>query len=1229
MTAVEPLARYYFAPTVREGLAAYITEDTAATEPESGKWPERALIDARLTPWVDGTAQTNVVHKKVGLFGPGDVLGFDPLVVTRTDPRANVWDYEPNFMPMVELSEPDLPWRFTPDVALADDSGRLTPWIALVVLKKTEYAGLDERLPDDKAKNSSPVRWITKVSTSALPQFDSLWQWAHVHLTESGDLGNTGSMAERVALRAAVIERLSAEPGAFDSHIVARLICPRRLEASTAYTAFIVPTFKMGQVAAGLVPPADDIGGTTAGWTSSDETVDLPYYYRFEFGTSVKGDFEYLVRLLEPRPLEGLGKRRMNCASLEYGLGNCPGRLIKNPDPLGIPEMIEDPHVLDLEGALMSPGESPDRWSNDTPAIAAFRLKLAEVLNRAVLRAQAGAEGSDADDPRVVPPIFGRRHAQRFTVGSSAHEPWQNDVNLDPRQRAAAGFGAAVIEKDQEALIASVWDQLGHIEDANQAITHGQLGLEASKGVHQRLLTLPLADFLWTSAPVFQRIPFPNSGTVANHFDQSPIPPAALDPAFRRILRRGGGIRKRQQRAQESPPAGRDLLSRLNQREIAAAGAHPAIPGIPSMCDITDRAVEILERETAPRRASGKTYRISGRVVDRYSHNGIRGVRIEAWDKDPFVTDLIGSAVTNQRGWFRFELDRSFYGDGPLDARPDVFFKVLRRDESLTVMAPRVLRDVQPGDTTVVVEVDQGPGSDARLNFRLKGRVLDRATQKGVAWLRVEAWDKDMVAHDLVGGAVTNAQGTFTMTFNRAYSKDWFVDKDPDLYFKVFRGPELLLDGRNRVRKNVKPGETSVIVEIDAPAQLPAEPGSRATDFCEPAITCDAIRQAMTADPALAPLAQVADAICSGLAGWLDQTRPVDTRPPADLVAMRETVEAAIAPTVTIPARVMKRVKLRPGVHQRSPLARLESEVDFPQPMYEPLAAISQDLVLPGVEKVPQNTISILKTNRRFIEAYMLGLNDSLASEFVWRGAPVYVWTTTMRQFWDTRGLVQPDAATDTKDITRIATWPRNSMLGVHDPRTPSGSVPPDEPTDRAVLLVRGDVLKRYPNTLVYAINASPVNGQPELAEFQDGAESERILPIFSGSLPPDLTFLGFDLTPEELCEKYIVLEERLSEPRFGFDIQEDETADPEPLQGAAWWYDMTWSHLEKEPGQYINQQTFGDASTLSPKWASSSAAMANIALQRPVRMCVHGRSMLAKAICEPQLASAPEGSSL
>jgi hypothetical protein len=94
---------------------------------------------------------------------------------------------------------------------------------------------------------------------------------------------------------------------------------------------------------------------------------------------------------------------------------------------------------------------------------------------------------------------------------------------------------------------------------------------------------------------------------------------------------------------------------------------------------------------------------------------------------------------------------------------------------------------------------------------------------------------------------------------------------------------------------------------------------------------------------------------------------------------------------------------------------------------------------------------------------------------------------------------------------------------------------------ENLVLLVRGDVLHRYPNLLVYAARAV------WNAENKRDLGAEERQPIFSGSLKPDIAFFGFSLTGEQARGEstapgqgdpgwFFVLQEQPSEPRFGLD---------------------------------------------------------------------------------------------
>ena len=74
----------------------------------------------------------------------------------------------------------------------------------------------------------------------------------------------------------------------------------------------------------------------------------------------------------------------------------------------------------------------------------------------------------------------------------------------------------------------------------------------------------------------------------------------------------------------------------------------------------------------------------------------------------------------------------------------------------------------------------------------------------------------------------------------------------------------------------------------------------------------------------------------------------------------------------------------------------------FPQPMYEPLKEKSQDLLLPGLEKVEPEKVVGLRTNRAFVEAYMIGLSFEMGRELLWRGFPTDQQGTYFQHFWGT-----------------------------------------------------------------------------------------------------------------------------------------------------------------------------------------------------------------------------------
>jgi hypothetical protein len=99
--------------------------------------PDPTPIPYSLVPWVRRGLASLISGR---LLGPGDITSLDAAAIIRTDPRNGADAFEPNYLAMVELAPPDLPWLFTP---AAPDGDHLRPWIYLLVISDGDGVKLD------------------------------------------------------------------------------------------------------------------------------------------------------------------------------------------------------------------------------------------------------------------------------------------------------------------------------------------------------------------------------------------------------------------------------------------------------------------------------------------------------------------------------------------------------------------------------------------------------------------------------------------------------------------------------------------------------------------------------------------------------------------------------------------------------------------------------------------------------------------------------------------------------------------------------------------------------------------------------------------------------------------------------------------------------------------------------------------------------------------------------
>src|SRR5690242_11170064 len=70
------------------------------------------------------------IERPIAMMGPADVVGIGPGQVIRTWPKQGVHNAEPNYLALVELDAPELPWLFSrPEV-----DGHVHPWLMLLVV---------------------------------------------------------------------------------------------------------------------------------------------------------------------------------------------------------------------------------------------------------------------------------------------------------------------------------------------------------------------------------------------------------------------------------------------------------------------------------------------------------------------------------------------------------------------------------------------------------------------------------------------------------------------------------------------------------------------------------------------------------------------------------------------------------------------------------------------------------------------------------------------------------------------------------------------------------------------------------------------------------------------------------------------------------------------------------------------------------------------------------------
>lgn len=526
-------SQYQFLPWIRRGASALI----AAPDSLQGPLPPRANLAIDLT--VEGiqggnSPSTADITAAAQVLGPGDVLGIDRSHIVKTEPVDRTNNFEPNYFAAVEFDQIDFPWMFTPGAP--NENNQLMPWIALIVLASDEFD-----VPKSQSGNLPSI--IVHDPKSVLPKLSELWSWAHVQI--SGPMPSASEFDST----------LQNLPGI----AISRLICPRQLSPSTSYKAFLVPAFDAG-VAVGLGQPTPSSSQLALAWNQDTQSdLALPVYFQFQFQTSDQGDFESLVRRLHREILPAdVGMRQMDVSQCDE-TGAVPPPSVS---PLG------------MQGALQSPLTSATTYPNNGPDD--FQKKLADLLDQT----SSDVYDDSTTDPKVLPPFYGHWYVGQSQV-SSTDNTWLSTLDLDPRNRAAAGLGTQVVLRQLRSLVASAWTQAGALPRANEILNLGQYSRAVLTGaLNSNFAQLQDEAAIAVTSPVHSRITS-SPQTVSSQIQGSALPSLTLSAPFRRAFRPLGPIRRRQPTASSNPPYA--VIKQLNAGEIQPTPPMSPPSGIKTM----------------------------------------------------------------------------------------------------------------------------------------------------------------------------------------------------------------------------------------------------------------------------------------------------------------------------------------------------------------------------------------------------------------------------------------------------------------------------------------------------------------------------------------------------------------------------------------------------------------------------------------------------------------------
>ena len=437
------MAKIYVLPYYRKGLSNSITssgqlkQHRATLKVNLGVELNKKIDDTRVEKLLDG--------QEIQLMGPTDVKSVQKKAISRISPPEGAKTrLFKGYLPYIEFFEEDLPWRYTP-VSTTDADFR--PWMTLIAVKEDEVSF---HVNSNGTKLATLQIGSEKRYGEIFPNAKLLFNVAHVQIDSAVEV-----------TRENVNDLLDENPDCG----ISRILCTSTLEENSTYVALLIPTYELGRLA-GLGQSFDGVKLGKCAWETllanqanqnqRPDGLTFPVYFKWKFHTSIgKADFVTLA------------SRLFFTGEKEYDQMNAYLDVDISQSGLGNVHYDEE-KVVDVPAALMLDKKNPEPRKEDNSYTEALKDLLE--LNP-VLKENETGEINMEEDPWIVPPVYGARHLLTTQAQFANNQiDVVKEVNLQLKNRVAAGMGSTIVKKNQEQFVNRAWKKVEKINQLNQAI---------------------------------------------------------------------------------------------------------------------------------------------------------------------------------------------------------------------------------------------------------------------------------------------------------------------------------------------------------------------------------------------------------------------------------------------------------------------------------------------------------------------------------------------------------------------------------------------------------------------------------------------------------------------------------------------------------------------------------------------------------------------------------------